>query len=393
MINLERYIKTFSDTYFYRVNPLYEEAIFKYLMSAKIIDKTSENFEDALYQVKRRAVSSAYVDALQSDNVVLMYGNIYKPFTVLTAKDLRKRATNELAMQHKIQDMINESKSNKNVDPQDTTSPPTKPKDPNSKVINEKPVKENNLVYDMNFVPFSKPPVVFTEDVLVNAPLKVFINIQSCMNEDGKLSNPEYLVAYLTTAIVNLMYYKMPQKLFSSTSANSEAADCFCKLLTYVVDFMAKISVMGNTKNKCQYLAYKYFYNNIATTFDKNHEPLEGFTPSVRSRAIRNTEISDREAQILDNLVEDKDCIDIKAFIEALSECLKLPNLNLDNFTEKWMYLLGGPQTAFGLEYFPNFSTIITDAYTGVYLNNQKTIEKICGTSMIGYAKNVLNGI
>ena len=57
------------------------------------------------------------------------------------------------------------------------------------------------------------------------------------------------------------------------------------------------------------------------------------------------------------------------------------------------MYLLGGPQTAFGLEYFPNFSTILTDAYTGVYLNNQKTIEKICGTSMIGYAKNVLNGI
>lgn len=389
----DKYLKTYSDCFFYRTNTLYEEAIFKYLMSAKIIDKTSENFEDALYQVKRRAVSSAYTDAMQSDNIVLMHGNIYKPFTVLTAKDIRKRATNELALQKHIQDLITESADKKNVDPEDTLSPPVKPKDPNSKVINEKPVKEGNLVYDMNFVPFSKPPLVFTEDVLVNAPLKVFINVESCMNEDGKLYNPEYLIAYLTSAIVNLMYYKMPQKLFGNTGCNSEAADCFCKLFTYVVDFMAKISVMGNIKNKCQYLAYKYYYTNIATTFDKNHEPIEGFSPSVKARCMRTSEISDRESLILDNLVTDKDCIDIKAFIEALSDCLKLPNLNLDNFTEKWMYLLGGPQTAFGLEYFPSFSTILTDAYTGVYLNNQKTIEKICGTSMIGYAKNVLNGI
>ena len=388
----DKFLKTYSDTFFYRNNPMYEEAIFKYLMSAAIIDKTSENFEDALYQVKRRAVSSAYVDAMKSDNIVLMHGNIYKPFTVLTAKDLRKRATNELAIQQEIRDLVNES-SSKNVDPEDTLSPPTKPKDPKSKIINEKPVKEDNLVYDMNFVPFSKPPVVFTEDVLVNAPLKVFINVESCMSPEGKLHNPEYLVAYLTSAIVNLMYYKMPQKLFGNTGANSEGADCFCKLFTYVVDFMAKISVMGNIKNKCQYLAYKYYYTNIATTFDKNHAPIEGFGPSVKARCMRACEISDREVQILDSLVPDQDCIDIKSFIESLSECLKLPNLNLDNFTEKWMYLLGGPQTAFGLEYFPNFSTILTDAYTGVYLNNQKTIEKICGTSMIGYAKNVLNGI
>ena len=388
---MNKYVKTYSDTYFYKVNNLYEQEIFKYLMSAKVIDKTSENFEDAKYQIKRRAVNNAYVECMESNNVVFLRGSIYKPFTVITAKDIRQRSTNEMAMHNQIASLTEESKKKKfKVDPIDTISPPTKPKDADSKVINEKPLKENNLVYDMNFVPFSRPPIVFKEDVLVGAPLKVFVNVSSCMSEDGKLNNPEYLVAYLTSAIVNLMYYKMPEKLFNGDLA-SNGADCFCKLLTYVVDYMCKISVMSNTKNKCQYLAYKYFYNNIAVVYGDKRESITGFSKSLRDKAIRYAEISEREAAILDNLVRDSEMNDIKSFIEALSDCLKLPNLNIDNFTERWMYLLGGPTTAFGLEYFPNFSAIMTDAYTGAYLNNQKTIEKICGQSMVAYTKYLLD--
>ena len=389
---MDKYVKTYSDTYFYKVNNLYEEEIFKYLMSAKVIDKTSENFEDAKYQIKRRSVSNAFVECMESNNVVLLHGNIYKPFTVLTAKDIRKRSTNEMAM-HRYIASLAEGKEDKRykLDPEDTISPPTKPKHPDSKIINEKPVKEN-LVYDMNFVPFSRPPITFTEDVLVGAPLKVFINVRSCMNEDGKLNNPEYLIAYLTTAIVNLMYYKMPEKLISG-DAYTDGADCFCKLFTYVIDYLCKISVMGNTKNKCQYLAYKYYYTNLTAVYDKDRQPLTGFTNSLREKTMKWAEISDRESAILDNLVGENEMSDIKQFIEALSECLKLPNLNLDNFIERWMYLLGGPTTAFGLEYYPNFSAIMTDAYTGTYLNNQKTIEKICGQSMVTYTKSLLNSI
>ena len=49
-----------------------------------------------------------------------------------------------------------------------------------------------------------------------------------------------------------------------------------------------------------------------------------------------------------------------------------------------------GPGTVFGLEYYPAFSAMITDAYVGGYLNNQKTIEKICGKDMVQYSKDVI---
>ena len=36
------------------------------------------------------------------------------------------------------------------------------------------------------------------------------------------------------------------------------------------------------------------------------------------------------------------------------------------------------------------FASMLTDAYVGAYLNNQKTIEKIVGTNMIEYTKALL---
>ena len=53
------------------------------------------------------------------------------------------------------------------------------------------------------------------------------------------------------------------------------------------------------------------------------------------------------------------------------------------------MYLYG-PGTLFALEYYPALAATITDAYCGAYLNNQKTIEKICGRDMIEFAKQVI---
>jgi hypothetical protein len=42
------------------------------------------------------------------------------------------------------------------------------------------------------------------------------------------------------------------------------------------------------------------------------------------------------------------------------------------------------------MEYFPAFSAMITDAYNGGYLNQQKTIEKVCGAEMVEYSKQVI---
>ena len=53
------------------------------------------------------------------------------------------------------------------------------------------------------------------------------------------------------------------------------------------------------------------------------------------------------------------------------------------------MYIYG-IGTAFALEFFPAFSAMLTDAYVGCYINNQKTIEKIVGRDMTEYTKTIL---
>jgi hypothetical protein len=50
-----------------------------------------------------------------------------------------------------------------------------------------------------------------------------------------------------------------------------------------------------------------------------------------------------------------------------------------------------GTGTIFGLEIFPAFASMLTDTYVGAYLNNQKTIEKIAGSSMIEFTKVLLS--
>ena len=64
--------------------------------------------------------------------------------------------------------------------------------------------------------------------------------------------------------------------------------------------------------------------------------------------------------------------------------------ISVDIVVERWMHSYG-VGTVFALEYFPAFSSMMTDAYIGGYLNSQKTIEKVCGTSMVNYSKDAID--
>ena len=89
-------VKVYSDTYIYKAfRDEYEKKLFNYLMSSPVIDKTSEAFKDAIHDVKKRAVSQAFVQCMESDNVIFLTGDCPKPFVVMTAKDVRRRATHE----------------------------------------------------------------------------------------------------------------------------------------------------------------------------------------------------------------------------------------------------------------------------------------------------------
>ena len=178
------------------------------------------------------------------------------------------------------------------------------------------------------------------------------------------------------------IYYADETRMTSNSKVMSVGAQAFALLFTHVVDYACKISSMPSTKNKCMYLAALYYLGNI---LGKDYT-----TEGCRKIAKKVSGLSDRDAGIVDIQLKSESMVNIKYFIETLSSILHLNKLTLDIVVERWMSIYG-TGTIFSLEIFPAFASMVTDAYVGAYLNNQKTIEKIAGTSMIEFTKVLLS--
>ena len=71
--------------------------------------------------------------------------------------------------------------------------------------------------------------------------------------------------------------------------------------------------------------------------------------------------------------------------INSLSKVLRIEGqLNLYNFIEKWAFVYGSG-TQYGTELYTSFASILTNAYVGSYINNQKTIEKVLGRTLVDF--------
>ena len=117
---------------------------------------------------------------------------------------------------------------------------------------------------------------------------------------------------------------------------------------------------------------------NLKTQFD-----------SIKAVAMKIANIETRDAQIVDIQIDDNSFSNILTFVDCLSKIFKLKDFSVDVVVSKWMQFFG-TGTVFGLEFLPAFSTMLTDAYVGGYINQQLTIEKITGQDMVKFTKQVL---
>lgn len=214
---------------------------------------------------------------------------------------------------------------------------------------------------------------------------KIYIDVSSIIViKDGSYKlmrgGIDILVAYLISAMNQIVYFSADGlKRLSTIDALTKGAECYAKLFTSIIDYIYKISVIGSSKSRCMYLTAYYYVNTIMEN-ERNAKAI----------AAKISDISDREIDVIELRLDKDSFRDIPSFIGTLDNILKLNGITLDVIGEKWM-LLYGSGTVLGLELYTQFAEMITNAYVGCFINNQKTIEKLTGRSMVEFTKSILN--
>ena len=81
--------RNYGDTYFYPKGN-YEQAVYKFIMSAERVDKNDKSFEDIRYEVKRRQIYKSVINVLDNQNILLLFDEnnpLPRSFRVFTCKD------------------------------------------------------------------------------------------------------------------------------------------------------------------------------------------------------------------------------------------------------------------------------------------------------------------
>ena len=304
--------KTYAQTYLFKQYSEYERKMYEFIMTAERINVESKEFEDVLYDFKRRNINSNLMKIITSKNVILGIGKMPLPkaFKVFTAKD----------------------------------------------------IKEDKNSY------------------------KVFIDVSDLItfkNGQYVCAKLEWLISYVINAMVSYIYAMSENRLVGNASILKDGGLAFIKCFTYVIDRMYKISTVHQLKLKMDYVAALYYQINIlGKSLEKNYD-------TVKATAMKISDIDVKDAQIVDIMLEDEDFTNLDTFIQALGRMFNLKDIKTVSVVDIWMKSFG-TGTIFALEFFPAFSAMMTDTYTGGYINQQMTIEKITGTSMVSFTKTIL---
>lgn len=238
--------------------------------------------------------------------------------------------------------------------------------------------------------PLGKAVKVFTMKDVKNAPTTrvTFIDCTTIIHKDDsgvyKCADIDKLISYLLSAMTQVIYYDETnsRRLTDNSTLTKLGAQAFSKLMFNVVDYIAKISSIPDAKEKCIALSSYYYQLCIL-----GQEEINNSVSSITKQVAR---VSDRMIATLTMDHDEADFANLKTFCDTISSELHTPKITPEGIVAKWMYVYD-PSTTFGMELFPNFCSMITDAYIGAYLNNQKTIQKVLDSDMVQFSKQLIS--
>lgn len=224
------------------------------------------------------------------------------------------------------------------------------------------------------------------KDIKENKSMKVFIDVTeyiSFKNGAYVCNRIDWLIAHTINAMTSYIYALSENKLINNASIIKDGCDAFSKCISYIYDRMYKISTVQQIRKRIEYAGALYYQINILKKdINKNYD-------SIKAIAMRTVDIETRDAQVVDIMLKEEDFFNIDTFTNAIGKIFNFKDLKTSNIISIWMQAFG-TGTVFALEYFPAFSAMLTNTYVGGYIDNQLTIEKITGNSMVSFSKSIL---
>lgn len=215
---------------------------------------------------------------------------------------------------------------------------------------------------------------------------KVFIDISECVilkNGIYICNKMEWLVSYVINAMVSYIYAMAENKITNNASVLKDGGMCFVNCFSYIIDRMYKLSTVQQLMRRLKYISGIYYQVCLlGKDISKNSD-------IIKANSIRYSDIEQRDAQIVDAMLNPKGFANIDIFTQELTKIFNFKDLKTSNIVGMWMSAFG-TGTVFSLEYFPAFSQMLTNTYVGGYIDQQITIEKIAGPSMVTFTKTIL---
>lgn len=249
-----------------------------------------------------------------------------------------------------------------------------------------KVLMSNNIILLKHKIGMSKAFKVFAAKDIISGDnkTKVFIDVSDIIKSvDGNYSidsrNVDILVSHLLNAMHTYIYRYAPNKLLNNISLIDSGTQAFSDMYTYVIDYL-RIGGVDNVRERTKYLSSLYYQCGMLG---------KDLTESVQNRARKISGLSQREADVVETLIGPDAFKDIDTMVKATAKILRIDGqLKLDNFIEKWAFIFGSG-TQYGTELYTSFASMITNAYVGSYINNQKTIEKVLGRTLVEFTNAV----
>lgn len=225
---------------------------------------------------------------------------------------------------------------------------------------------------------------VFTcKDVKTDRSLKVFIDCSGLISEKNGYyvcNKIDVLCTYLLSAMTNIVYYNDPMRITNNSTVIQSGTECFVALASHIFDYL-RLGGYSENRNKIAYILAMYFQVSI---LGLSREDM-----SVKNLAAKVSGIERRDINTIEIYYSDEDLLNINTIITSISNTFKLKGMGTDIFVEKWNWIYGAG-CQFGCELFPSFSEIITNAYCGSYINNQRQIEGACGRTIVTYTNAIM---